>query len=199
MNKLVAALILLFIPMITVAQSSQDPFEEALFEKLRMSKEQQESYQLTGNQKTMLDQIDASLMQRLVHQSGSNAAVINQEGNRNEAFLSQFGNRLDAVITQKNNGNIADVKMKGSELAYELLQEGNKNVTKSVTNGNNALSKVIQSGQGNYLNSKMQGNGLRHEIYQQGKGNYLEQSGLQSVPLIIHQQGRGMKVRIKSH
>jgi len=184
MNKLVLLLMFLLLPLYMLAQQ-QDPFEEALFQKLQMSKNQQASYELSGQDQMRMHQIDRSLITKLRNQNGGNTATVIQTGNDNRANVSQQG-----------TNHQADITMEGSHLNYDLSQTGDGNVVDETITGAKSAKEVRQFGQGNVLSSQLRGNGLKHEIHQQGKANTLVQTGFQSVPLIIRQRGVGMQVRI---
>ena len=198
MNNRVLLLIFLLLPLQMLAQNVQDPFEEALFRKLQMSKNQIAPYQLTEQEQIQLRQIDRSLITRVHVQPYGNTAAISQFGSFNDVMLLQQGTSLHAIIEQLNHSNAAHVEQKGSG-NFSLHQSGNENYFLGNILGLQTQATFAQQGNGNYLNSHLKGNGLKHEIHQYGEANYLEQMGFQSVPLIIHQRGVGMNVRISGH
>ena len=95
--------------------------------------------------------------------------------NQNEIYLFMAGSENEATATQQNGtGNLMNLGITGSQNVAEYQQQGSNN----------------------YLFDRVSGNGIHREISQFGNELGIYNQGMQSVPMIINQRGRGMNITI---
>lgn len=83
------------------------------------------------------------------HILGPLNATITQSGNDNTASQTQFKAFNDASILQSGNHNIADQKQFGMNLKADIIQSGNGNTASQVQYGMNNEASATQSGNNN--------------------------------------------------
>jgi len=150
---------------------------------------------------------------------GHNATIVQGQGYRNDAALSQFGlTGQDGSIVQTGvantalgvqetyltgaPGNTLTIQQQGAVNMAVAGQTGNGNSTllsqtglfngaeqKQIGDGNDAF--LVQDGNGNYASQLQAGNGLESAIVQENDGNLAisEQLGTGALPITIHQTG----------
>jgi len=107
------------------------------------------------------------------------------------------------MLSVQENQNYIRLIMHGDNNTATATQEGGKgNVMDLGIYGNNNEGLYLQQGKDNYIFDRIgtQGspvNGVHHEIKQFGEGHAIENRGMQTIPLIINQQGEGMRMQIK--
>jgi len=93
--------------------------------------------------------------------------------------------------------NTIKLQMDGSGNEATARQfDGRGNVMDIDIQGDDNVAFYRQAGNNNYIMDEIIGNNLYREINQNGDGFWIYNQGMQSIPMIINQQGQGMKIRI---
>lgn len=113
--------------------------------------------------------------------------------------LTDPGNELAAVRVKEN---YLYLLMDGKHNNMQATQNGRDNIMDIGVYGNSNEGIYHQQGNLNYIFDRIgsPGNpvsGQQHEIYQQGKELGVMKRGIQTIPMIINQRGRGMKIQIQ--
>ena len=123
---------------------------------------------------------------RELSDGAGNVAVVNQQGNFNEARIDQAGESNVAVMVQRGNFNSSAVTQEGRNNAYGSFLRGNYNST-----------EVLQRGDNNTYSLNFWGNNLSHTFEQIGSNNTAAQVGVGYRPFGIEQRGSGMNITIR--
>ena len=100
-------------------------------------------------------------------------------------------------FTFQGTGNNIQLNMTGSgNDASAIQQYGKGNVMDLNIEGEDNVGRYLQEGSHNYIMDGIIGNGIYREINQYGNQLGIYNHGMQSIPMIINQRGRGMKITI---
>jgi len=139
----------------------------------------------------------------------------NLNGNGNEAYLNQLGNRNEVSVIQdaqgatssKNlvkvlqvgNRNTAQINQIGVLNQNILIQNGNRNEYTLNLEGSNNTFVIVQEGNRNKINQNLTNTtDMYIELIQQGNDNEIthNQDGLTNHKIIVKQIGDGLKMEV---
>ena len=142
-------------------------------EQLLMNLGENLSFQLNGEGRNSLNLPDHVRSRAM--SSGSESRQWAGGENQNEIFLFMAGSENEVTATQ---------------------QDGTGNHMVLGITGHQNIAEYQQQGSNNYLFDRVTGNGIYREISQSGNELGIYNEGMQSIPMIINQRGRGMKITI---
>ena len=108
-----------------------------------------------------------------------------------------YGYKQTNPSTFRGPNNYIQLKMKGSGNEATAKQlSGRGNIMDIYIEGNDNAALYRQKGNNNIIMDEIIGNHLYREINQYGDEFWIYNEGMQSIPMIINQRGRGMKITI---
>ncbi len=115
----------------------------------------------------------------------NNRAVINQQGNSNEAILEQFGSGNTGIINMIGNHNYAKSTQQGSSLLSIINIEGNNNALEFMQQGNNRGALFLFEGNNIKYNARQSGNAFSLTPQNSTTPAFNIQSTRRNLPVII--------------
>jgi len=141
-----------------------------------------------------------SFLDRDSNASGSFGVIV-QDGDTNEANLTQKGRGNVEVIDQLGSNNFAELFQEGNQNRTYALQNGDENEINVSLIGDNNVFGIEQYGDSNSyeLNFEQKAGGtLQHRVVQDGNNLSLSQDGFSTTgPASVVQRGNGMEVNIE--
>ncbi|MBS3807685.1 MAG: hypothetical protein KGY60_09295 [Bacteroidales bacterium] len=101
-------------------------------------------------------------------------------------------------VSSRPNQNYIQLQINGDQNHFSAEQiQGRNNYMDLEIDGNANQGKYLQQGNSNFIHDRISGEGVTHEIQQLGNGLGIYNQGMSTLPMKIHQQGKGMQLLIK--
>ncbi len=117
--------------------------------------------------------------------STNNRAVINQQGNSNEAILEQYGSGNTSLINMIGNNNYAKSTQQGNSLLSVINMEGNNNALEFMQQGQNRGALFLFQGNDIKYNASQSGNTFSLTPQNSTTPAFNIRSTRQNLPVII--------------
>jgi len=118
------------------------------------------------------------------------------------AIIQQYFSDGSSQQSVEENGNAIALYMEGTDNTASAVQsQGSGNIMNLGIYGNSNTGDYRQQGSNNYIFDRIgsqenPASGVTHEIHQVGSNLGTINQGIQTIPMIIRQQGRGMQLHI---
>ena len=149
-----------------------------------------------------LFQPSSLLMQELA--AGENAALVIQQGNRNQAHVQQIhqqGEDANLVISEQyGRRNTADIIQEGAANQAIIIQNGNRNTYNGNVSGTGLQTYILQEGNGNTITQSLtESTNTSTELIQIGNDNEIihEIDGAVNQSFQLIQEGDGQSIIIR--
>ena len=134
-----------------------------------------------------------------------NIHMIEMNLSRTPHLFTQIDKKTMAFLLDHNqkearqeSQNYLYLSVQGDHNAIAAIQRGGRgNFMNLGVEGNSNVANYLQQGNDNYIYDRVVGNDKYREIKQYGYGHGIYNQGMQTIPMIIEQRGRGMKIKIK--
>lgn len=165
----------------TVAQENQEVYpQQASIEHNQAVKDfSREYFSAMGNNSSFnLQQLS----------DGTSYALVNMEGSKNNAYLSQNGYGITGLMDISGSDNQSSMYQSGANLQSILEIEGHANQFNMMQTGNNIQNHF-----------QIYSSGTNFEVQQNNSGMQFRQSGTGSIPLSIQQTGSSRPIIIQNN
>lgn len=126
-------------------------------------------------------------MLKKVNKNNKMIVFSSEKQSKNQGFIR---------LIQYGNNNKTNIKTQGKDIDIDAIQKGVENTIDFDIRGRDTYSNIIQSGENNTFKGKYSLYNNDFTLIQYGKNNFLEIINKNSIPMVIRQNGNGIKMII---